>query len=103
MPRSTQALRPMLLSGQVTSLLFAGRSAAISPIPSCALARTARPFTAVYRPRRPEKIVVYQVVQQHLETWLAQAREADPDSDPIPRFVERICAIALQIVLRIRS
>jgi hypothetical protein len=23
-----------------------------------------------------------------LETWLAQAREAEPDSDPIPRFVE---------------
>jgi hypothetical protein len=34
-------------------------------------------------------MVVYQVVQQNLETWLTQAREADPDSDPIPRFVER--------------
>ena len=48
-----------------------------------------RPSTAVYLPRRPEKTVVYQVVQQHLETWLAQAREADPNSDPIRRFVER--------------
>ena len=27
--------------------------------------------------------------RQHLETWLAQAREADPNSNPIPRFVER--------------
>jgi hypothetical protein len=24
-----------------------------------------------------------------LETWLARVREAEPDGDPIPRFVER--------------
>jgi hypothetical protein len=41
------------------------------------------------RPRRPEKTVVYQLVQEHLETWLACMREAEPDGDPIPRFVER--------------
>jgi hypothetical protein len=54
----------------------------MSAMPSCALRRASRPSTTVYRPRRPEKAVVYQVVQQHLETWLAQAREAGPDSDP---------------------
>lgn len=40
---------------------------------ACALPRAARPSATVYRPRRPEKTVVYQ------ETWLAQAREADQD------------------------
>lgn len=34
----------------------------------------------VYRPRRPEKTVVYQLVRQNLETWLAQTREADQSS-----------------------
>jgi hypothetical protein len=29
------------------------------------------------------------VVQQHLETWLATHREANPDDDPIPSHVER--------------
>jgi hypothetical protein len=61
----------------------------MSTLPSCALPRAARPPTAVYRPRRPEKTVVYQLVQGHLESWLARVREAEPDGDPIPRFVER--------------
>ncbi len=43
----------------------------------------------VYQRRRPEKTVAYQVVQQHLETWLARQREANPDDDPIPAYVER--------------
>jgi hypothetical protein len=44
----------------------------------------------------------------NLETWLAQAREADPDSDPIPRFVERDlckyleCGILAHAFLRLR-
>jgi hypothetical protein len=29
------------------------------------------------------------VVQQHLETWLAQVRAAEPDSDPVPPVIER--------------
>lgn len=60
-----------------------------SAIPTCALPRAARHSTMVYRPRRPEKTVIYQLVQEHLETWLARVREAEPDGDPIPRFVER--------------
>ena len=35
--------------------------------------------TAVYQPRRPERTVVYQVVQRHLETGLEQTRARDPE------------------------
>ncbi len=28
-------------------------------------------------------------MQCHLESWLAQHREADPDHDPVPWYVER--------------
>jgi len=45
--------------------------------------------TGVYRRRRPERTVLYQVVQCHLESWLAQYREAEPGHDPIPWCVER--------------
>jgi hypothetical protein len=45
--------------------------------------------TRVYRRRRPERTVLYQVVQHNLESWLAQLRETDPDNDPIPWYVER--------------
>jgi hypothetical protein len=43
----------------------------------------------VYRRREPEKTILYQVVQQNLETFLAQMREACPDHDPIPDYVEQ--------------
>ncbi len=45
--------------------------------------------TGVYRRRRPAPTILYQVVQCHLESWLAQHREAEPDHDPIPWYVER--------------
>jgi hypothetical protein len=45
--------------------------------------------TLVYRRRHPECTVLYRMVQQHLESWLAARREADPDGVPIPRHVER--------------
>jgi hypothetical protein len=43
----------------------------------------------IYQRRRPERTVPYQAVQEHLETWLARQREADPEGDPIPAYVER--------------
>ncbi|MBM5812943.1 MAG: transposase [Gammaproteobacteria bacterium] len=43
----------------------------------------------VYRRRRPERTALYRLVQQHLETWLARARERDPDAAPIPHHIER--------------
>ncbi len=44
--------------------------------------------TCVYQRRQPERTAAYQIVQRHLETWLSTAREADPDGNPIPYYVE---------------
>ena len=46
------------------------------------------PFVAsdvAYRPRNPETTVLYQVVDEQLETFLARQQERDR---PVPRFVE---------------
>jgi len=43
----------------------------------------------IYRPRRPQDTALYSVIQHNLETWLAARREADPEQDPIPPYVER--------------
>ena len=45
--------------------------------------------TGAYRPRRPQDSFLYQLVQQHLETFLATHREACQDDDPIPTYIER--------------
>ncbi len=45
--------------------------------------------TVVYQRRKPERTAAYQVVQHHLETWLDTTREANPDYEPIPNYVER--------------
>ena len=42
-----------------------------------------------YRRREPEKTVLYQVVQQHLETFLEQARDRSDSGLGLPWFVER--------------
>ncbi|MEN8260459.1 MAG: hypothetical protein ABFS02_07720, partial [Pseudomonadota bacterium] len=42
----------------------------------------------VYQRRKPECTAAYRIVQHHLETWLAFARAANPDYDPIPHHVE---------------
>lgn len=39
-----------------------------------------------YRPRNPETTVLYQVVAEQLETFLARQQERDR---PVPRFVEK--------------
>ena len=44
---------------------------------------------AVYRPRRPADTVLYQVVAQHLETYLFLARQGELDFDAVPEYVER--------------
>jgi hypothetical protein len=44
---------------------------------------------APYRRRHPETTALYQVVQQHLETYLALAGEEDWDGQPVPAYVER--------------
>ena len=42
----------------------------------------------VYRPRRPTTTPLYPVVQHHLETFLAQATQADPMGYGVPSWVE---------------
>jgi len=42
----------------------------------------------VYRQRRPEESVLYDVVRRNLETYIA-LREAEPDAEPLPRYVEK--------------
>jgi len=47
---------------------------------------------AVYRPRRPAATVLHRAVREHLETFLAQARQADfsdPETRPLRPAVER--------------
>ena len=39
-----------------------------------------------YRPRNPETTVLYQVVAEQLETFLARQVERD---HPVPKFVEK--------------
>lgn len=44
---------------------------------------------AVYRARRPADTALHQLVRANLETYLARAREAYADRDPVPTHVER--------------
>ncbi len=44
---------------------------------------------AAYCRRHPEQTSRYQVVQQHLETYLALAGEDDWDAQRVPAYVER--------------
>ena len=46
------------------------------------------PGTAVYRRRQPDRSVVYQVMQGHLETWLAGCRQADEEGLPVAGYIE---------------
>lgn len=47
------------------------------------------PGTTVYRRRQPERSVVYQVVQGHLETWLAGYRQSDEEDCPVTAYIEQ--------------
>jgi len=44
---------------------------------------------AAYCRRRPEHTIPYQIIQQHLETYLRLAREDDWDGERVPAYVER--------------
>jgi hypothetical protein len=47
------------------------------------------PLGAGYRPRKPERTILYRTVQDHLETMLAEARERSAHGFGYPRHVER--------------
>jgi hypothetical protein len=49
----------------------------------------ARPLPPGYRRREPEKAVLYGVVREHLESFLAEARAASPSGAGYPAFVEK--------------
>jgi len=55
---------------------------------SCLVKEQYQGISVAYRRREPEKTVLYQVVQQNLETFLCRMREACPDHDPVPGYVE---------------
>jgi len=61
----------------------------MSSAPASARPAATTSRTAVYQPRRPERTVVYQVVQRHLETWLEETRGRDPDGEPVPAYIEQ--------------
>ena len=67
--------------------------AAASPDPGVAIpllrADTGTGAPSGYRPRRPEKTVLYQVVQQHLMTMLAQAEARSDHGFGYPAHVKR--------------
>ena len=41
-----------------------------------------------YKRHEPETTLLYKVLQEHLETWLAE-RQADTSRSPLPSFVEK--------------
>jgi hypothetical protein len=47
------------------------------------------PLQPRYRPRQPEKTILYRTVQGHLETMLAEARQHTEHGFGYPRFVEK--------------
>ncbi|MES9857572.1 MAG: hypothetical protein ABW166_13350 [Sedimenticola sp.] len=53
------------------------------------ISKTHPPNPAYTGARQPQRTAAYQAVQHHLESWLAQQREARPDDDSIPQYVER--------------
>jgi hypothetical protein len=46
------------------------------------------PAAATYEPRDPSRTVLYQVIAEHLETFLASLHD-DPDAKGLPAYVER--------------
>jgi hypothetical protein len=69
-----------------------GRDSPFRPLPAIAYEREAgAAFYAPrssYRPREPNKSVLYRVVLEYLETLLFQARENSQDGSGYPAFVE---------------
>ena len=63
---------------------------ASSPLPAVSYERTpgaaSLALPGTYRRHEPEKTVLYGIVREHLQTFLAQGR--GPDGDGYPRFVE---------------
>jgi hypothetical protein len=48
----------------------------------------ATPSPGIYRRRRPERTVLYQAVQENIESYLSQTRWENPLGDAVPAYVE---------------
>ena len=46
------------------------------------------PAVATYEPRPPSSTVLYKVIAEHLETFLASLHD-DPDAKGLPDYVQR--------------
>ena len=51
--------------------------------------RAGESAAAQYRPRHPQRSVLYRCVQQYLQTWLAHCREGRDEAWSVPEYVER--------------
>ncbi|MCP4545573.1 MAG: hypothetical protein GY835_03775 [bacterium] len=62
----------------------------------------------LYRRRRPERSVLHRLLREHLETFLARARQGDPGLAPVPAHVEHTfrkyleCGIPAHGFVRVR-
>lgn len=65
--------------------------------------RPAHDGAAVYRRREPTATPLYPLVQHHLETFLAEAAEADPGGEGVPGWVEDDCDPGRRIAGRVRG
>jgi Transposase zinc-binding domain/Putative transposase len=54
----------------------------------CTLGARMAPAVATYEPRDPSRTVLYKVIAEHLETFLASF-DADPDAKRLPDYVQR--------------
>ena len=64
------------------------------------------PLLPAYRPRRPQNTALYRIVQEHLETFLAEP--LSHGAAPYPRYVERefrrflLCGVPAHGFYRVR-
>jgi len=70
-------------------MLPSSRRARVRRRPTTPLRPPTQNCGPVYRRRRPTLTPLYPLVQQHLETFLAQAAESDPMGYGVPSWVER--------------
>ena len=47
-----------------------------------------RPLAKGYRRREPEKTALYEVIRDHLESFLEDGRSRSPTGEGYPRFIE---------------
>jgi hypothetical protein len=57
-------------------------------LPTCSSGTSSAPSPGIYKARHPEQTVLHRLLREHLETWLALARQDNAEIDPVPRFVE---------------